>query len=325
MAVVAVTDHVFPDLEQERRILGAEGHELRFERNATTPDEVAAAVSGADAVLNCYATMPGDVIRSLQGCRIIARYGIGLDTVEMDAANEMGIVVTNVPDYCIDEVSDHALALALSLVRGIVLLDRRVRDGSWTPTDARPLHRISGRTFGLVGFGRIARALARKAAALGYAVVATDPFVPDDALRDAGVEPLPLAEVLARADVISLHVPLTETTHHLIGEDALAAMKPGAILVNTSRGPLVDTNSLRAALESGHLGGAGLDVLEVEPPSPDEPLLQRADVVVTPHAGFYSEESLRELQRKAAEQVVEVLAGRRPPYAVNAAAVGLTG
>jgi D-3-phosphoglycerate dehydrogenase len=322
MAVVAVTDHVFPDLDQEREILTRAGHELRFERNAVSVEEVTVAVAGADAVLNCYSKMPGDVIRTLDRCRIIARYGIGVDTIDLDAANERGIVVTNVPDYCIDEVSDHALSLALALARGVTLLDRRVRTGSWTPTDARPLHRIRGRTLGLVGFGRIARALAVKAAALGYHVVATDPYVADDVVRDAGVEPLSFDELLERADVVSMHVPLTDESHHLFGSEALAKMKPGAILVNTSRGPLVDTAALRDALASGHLGGAALDVLEQEPPAPDEPLLQRDDVVITPHAGFYSEESVRELQRKAVEQVVDALAGRRPTYALNADVVG---
>ncbi len=323
MAVVAVTDHVFPDLDQEHAILAAAGHELRFEAHARTPMEVARAVEGADAVLNCYAPMPAEVIRGLQGCRVIARYGIGLDTIDVPQASAQGIVVTNVPDYCIDEVSDHALALALSLARGVVLLDRRVRSGSWAPTDARPLHRLRGRTFGLVGFGRIARALAAKASALGYEIVATDPYVADDDVRAARVEPLELEALLTRSDVVSLHVPLTDESHHLIGADALASMRPGAILVNTSRGPLVDIDALRASLEGGHLGGAGLDVLEHEPPAADEALLQRDDVVITPHAGFYSEESLRELQRKAVEQVVEALAGRRPPYAVNADEVGL--
>jgi D-3-phosphoglycerate dehydrogenase len=322
MAVVAITDHVFPDLDQEREILTRAGHELRFERNAASVEEVTAAVEGADAVLNCYSKMPGDVIRTLDRCRIIARYGIGVDTIDLDAANERGILVTNVPDYCIDEVSDHALSLALALARGVTLLDRRVRTGSWTPTDARPLHRIRGRTLGLVGFGKIARAVAIKAAALGYQVVATDPYVADAAVRGAAVEPLPFDELLERADVVSLHVPLTDESHHLIGSEALAKMKPGAILVNTSRGPLVDTAALRDALVSGHLGGVALDVLEEEPPAPDEPLLQRDDVVITPHAGFYSEESVHELQRKAVEQVVEALAGRRPTYALNADVVG---
>lgn len=321
MGLVAVTDHVFPDLEQERALLAEAGHELRFEGNATTPDEIAHAVDGADAVLNCYSQMPGEVIRGLERCRIIARYGIGLDTIDMQAASEMGILVTNVPDYCIDEVSDHAVALALAFGRGVAVLDRSVRRGSWTPTDARPLHRIRGSTFGLVGFGRIARALAVKVAALGYAVVATDPYVPDDEIRAAGVEPLAFDQLVRRADVVSLHVPLTDESHHLIDAAVFSSMKPTALIVNTSRGPLVDTAALRAALDAGTIGGAALDVLEHEPPASDDPLLQRDDVVLTPHAGFYSEESLRELQRKAAEQVVEVLAGRRPAYAVNADAV----
>lgn len=322
MAVAAVTDHVFPDLEQERELLARDGHELRFERNASTVDEVRRAVAGADAILNCYAPMPAEVIDALEGCVVIARYGIGLDTVDLDAATAKGIVVTNVPDYCIDEVSDHALALIMALARGVVRLDRRVHAGSWTPTDARPLHRLRGRTAGLVGFGRIARALAAKLAPLGFRIVATDPFLPPDAIREGGAEPLGLDELLSAADVVSIHAPLTPESRHLIGERELASMRPGALLVNTSRGPLIDVDALRSALTDGRLGGVGLDVLEVEPPASDDPLLARDDVVLTPHAGFYSEESLRELQRKAAEQVVEALAGRRPPYAVNLDALG---
>jgi D-3-phosphoglycerate dehydrogenase len=321
MALVAVTDHVFPDLDQERTLLAEAGHELRFGRNAASVDEVRDAVAGADAVLNCYAPMPAEVIRGLDRCVVIARYGIGLDTVDLDQASAKGILVTNVPDYCIDEVSDHALALILSLARGVTLLGRKVRSGSWSPTDARPLHRQRGRTLGLVGFGRIARALAAKAAPLGYRVVTTDPFVPEEAVRQAGAEPMTLEALLAEADVVSIHAPLTAESTHLIGVEELALMKPGAILVNTSRGPLVDLDALRAALAEGRLGGAGLDVLEVEPPAADDPLLHRDDVIVTPHAAFYSEESLRELQRKAVEQVIEALAGRTPPYAVNADAV----
>jgi D-3-phosphoglycerate dehydrogenase / 2-oxoglutarate reductase len=324
MALVAVTDHVFPDLEQEQRLLREAGHELRFGSNATSIEEVRDAVAGADAVLNCYAEMPAEVIRGMDRCVVIARYGIGLDTVDLDQATAQGILVTNVPDYCIDEVSDHALALILSLARGVTLLDRKVRSGSWTPTDARPLHRLRGRTLGLVGFGRIARALAGKMSPLGYGVVTTDPFVPDDVIREAGAEPLSLEDLLAAADVVSVHAPLTADSRHLIGAAELARMRPGAILVNTSRGPLVDLDALRTALEEGLLGGVGLDVLEVEPPSPDDPLLHRDDVIVTPHAAFYSEESLRELQRKAVEQVIEALAGRIPPYAVNADAVSRT-
>jgi D-3-phosphoglycerate dehydrogenase / 2-oxoglutarate reductase len=323
MALVAITDHVFPDLDQERALLDAAGHTLRFEANATTPDEVAAAVEEADAVLNCYAPMPAEVIRTLRHCVVVARYGIGLDTIDLDVATEKGIIVTNVPDYCIDEVSDHALALILSLARGVALLDRRVRAGSWTPSDARPMHRLRGSTAGIVGFGRIARALAAKLAPLGSRVVTFDPFVPADAVLEAGAEPMTLEELLRGADVVSIHAPLTEETVHMIGAAELALMKPTAILVNTSRGPLIDLDALREALDEGRLRGAGLDVLETEPPPSDDPLLHRDDVVITPHAAFYSEESVKELQRKAVEQVIEALAGRIPPYAVNAAAPGI--
>jgi D-3-phosphoglycerate dehydrogenase len=322
MALVAVTDHVFADLDQERELLADAGHELRFEANAATPDDVAKAVHGADAVLNCYAPIPSDVTRTMGGCRIIARYGIGLDTVDLEAATETGILVTNVPDYCIDEVSDHALALILASARGVARLDRAVRDGRWSPMDAAPLHRLRGRTLGLVGFGRIACSLAEKASVLGLRILADDPFVPDEAIAAAGAEPVDRATLLASADFVSLHVPLTDDTRHLIGESELATMRDGAVLVNTSRGGLIDLDALRSALDAGRLGGAALDVLEVEPPGPDDPLLARDDVIVTPHAGFYSEESLAELQRKATEQVIAALAGRVPSYAVNAAALG---
>jgi D-3-phosphoglycerate dehydrogenase / 2-oxoglutarate reductase len=321
--IVAITDHVFPNLDAERQLLDAAGYELRYDGNSATPEEVRAATTGAVGVLNCYAQMPAEVIRALEGCRVIARYGIGLDTIDLPEATAMGIVVTNVPDYCIDEVSDHALALILALARGIVRLDRAVHRGSWSPSDARPLRRIPGRTLGLVGFGRIARRLAEKAAALGFRVVATDPYVPADAMAGAGVEPRDLDTLLAESDVVSLHAPLSDESRHLIGSPELARMKDGAVLVNTSRGPLVDVEALRVALENGRLGGAGLDVLETEPPAHDDPLLARPDVIVTPHAAFYSEESIAELQRKAAEQVVVALSGGRPPYAVNADELGL--
>jgi D-3-phosphoglycerate dehydrogenase len=321
MGLVVVTDHVFPGLDQERAILGAAGHELRYERDARSPEDVVAAASGAVAVLNCYAPMPAEVIASLVGCRIIARYGIGLDTIDIPAATERGILVSNVPDYCIDEVSDHALALILALGRGVVRLDRSVRAGSWNPMVARPLHRLRGRTLGLVGFGRIARRLAEKAAAIGFEILATDPYVPADAVAAAGVRAVGLEELLERADVVSVHAPMTEENRHLIAAPELGRMRPGALLINTSRGPLVDLVAVREALDAGHLGGAALDVLESEPPAPDDPLFERDDVVVTPHAAFYSEEAVEEQQRKAAEQVVEALAGRVPPYAVNADAV----
>jgi D-3-phosphoglycerate dehydrogenase len=318
MGLVVVTDHVFADLEREREILGSAGHELVFDANVRTPEEVIGVAADADAVLNCYAPIPAEVIGSLGRCRIIARYGIGLDTIDIPAASERGILVTNVPDYCIDEVSDHALALILAVARGVVRLDRSVRQGEWNAMIARPLHRIRGRTLGLVGFGKIAQRLGEKAAAIGYELVATDPYVPADVMEAAGVRSSDLDGLLASSDVVSVHAPLTAETRHLIGAPELARMRPGAVLVNTSRGPLVDGRAVFEALESGHLGGAALDVHEPEPLDPDDPLRGREDVILTPHVSFYSEEAMAEQQRKAAEQVVAALAGETPFYAVNA-------
>jgi D-3-phosphoglycerate dehydrogenase len=325
MGIVVVTDHVFANLDQEREILAAAGHQLRFERDVKAPEEVLEAVRSADAVLNCYAPIPAEVISSMTRCRIIARYGIGLDTIDIPAASEQGILVSNVPDYCIDEVSDHALGLILALGRGIPRLDRSVRSGTWDLMIARPLHRLRGKTLGLVGFGRIARRLAEKSLPIGFRVLATDPFVDAEAIRGAGVEPVDLPTLLAGSDVVSVHAPLGEDTRHLIGVPELAMMRPGAFLVNTSRGPLVDPDAVLQALEAGGLAGVALDVLEQEPPDLSHPLLHREDVVVTPHAAFYSEEAMVEQQRKAAEQVVEALAGRTPPYAVNARGIAERG
>jgi D-3-phosphoglycerate dehydrogenase / 2-oxoglutarate reductase len=322
MGTVVVTDHAFEDLETERSLLEAAGHELLFDGNVTSVEDVRDRVAGADAVLNCYTPMPKEVFEGLDGCRIIARYGIGIDTIDIEAATARRILVTNVPDYCIDEVSDHALALMLSILRGVVRSDRSTGTGSWGPAGGATIHRLRGRTLGLVGFGKIARALASKATAIGFAIIAFDPFVEDAAVRAAGAEPVSLEQLLELSDVISIHAPLTDATRHLIGHDQFARMKLGAIVINTSRGGLIDTPALRGAIDSGRLAGVGLDVLETEPPDPDEPLLRHPDVVITPHIAFSSRESVAELQRKAAEQVVIALQGRVPPYAVNADALG---
>jgi D-3-phosphoglycerate dehydrogenase len=318
VGVVVVTDHVFHELEIERVLLSEVGHELRFDGNAASVDEVRRAVVGADAVLNCYAPMPAEVIGSLDRCRVIARYGIGVDTIDLAAATARGILVTNVPDYCIDEVSDHALALILSLTRRVARLDRSVRAASWDVAVASPMHRLRGRKLGLVGFGRIARALAAKAAAVGFVVLAADPYIDEEVIRAAGVQPRHLEALLVEADVLSIHAPLTDESRHLIDAEAIARMPHGAFLVNTSRGPLVDTDALRAALLEGRLGGVGLDVLEHEPPDMADPLLTHPDAIITPHVAFASEESIRELRQKAVQQVIAALAGENPPYALNA-------
>lgn len=312
---VVITDTVFGSTDPEREVLG-DLADLELAAGADEPT-LLQAVAEADALLNCYAKLTPDLLRSLKRCRIIARYGIGVDTVPLSVASDAGIMVTNVPDYCIDEVSDHALALLLNLARGIGRATLATRSGEWDIGVVQPLYRLRGRTLAILGFGRIGRALAEKARPLGLRIVAFDQYVSHDAIRAAGVEPLSLQEALEQADLVTLHVPLTDETRHLIDARALGWMKPGAIIVNTSRGPVIDTSALVSALKSGRLAGAGLDVVEPEPPPPEHELRQMPNVLLTPHTAFYSEESQRELQRRAAEEVARVLRGEQPRSLVN--------
>jgi D-3-phosphoglycerate dehydrogenase len=316
-STVAVTDHPFGGPDFERTMLREAGHELAYEGEVRDPAALRELARDADGVINCYSLLRRDVIEGLERCRIIARYGVGIDTIDLTAATERGIVVTNVPDYCVDEVSNHAIALLLALARRLPKLQRATGAGRWQPTDAKPVRRLSGQTLGLVGFGRIAREVARKAQAFGLRILATDPLVDGETMAAAGVERVELDDLLAEADLVSLHAPLVDETRHLIDKRTLALMQPTAYLVNTSRGGLVDTAALRRALSEGRLAGAGLDVLESEPPGEEEPLLSLENVIVTPHTSFYSEESLIEMRRKCTEQVIAVLAGRRPDYPVN--------
>jgi len=314
--VVAVTDSVFPSLEPEQRILAPLGVELRHGQ-CRSEEEVVGLASDADAILNCYAKMTARVIERLPRCRIIARYGIGVDNVDLAAASRAGIVVTNVPDYCVDEVSDHALALLLSLARQVVEADRAVRSGRWDPVAHAGIRRLRGRTMGLIGFGKIARALASKVKPLGMRLLACDPYLDAGLLASHGAEAADLDRLLAEADVLSIHVPLSPETTRLIGERELARMKPTALLINTSRGGIVDEKALAAALEAGRLAGAALDVLSPEPPAPDHPLRRAPNVIFTPHLAFYSRESVAELQTKAAEEVARALRGEPPRSPVN--------
>lgn len=313
---VVVTDSVFPHLETERRVLAEVGAEL-VALQARRDDELLEAVQDADALLVCFAPVTRRVVEAARRCKVIARYGIGVDNVDVQAATSRGILVTNVPDYCVEEVSDHALALLLACARRVVWLDRTVRAGRWDARDAVPVRRLSGQTLGLVGFGKIPRLLARKARGLGLRVLAFDPYVDPSAMRELGVEPAELRPLLERSDYVSLHAPLTPQTEGLVDEAALRWMKPTAYLINTARGRIVDERALVAALERGWIAGAALDVLPTEPPPADHPLRKLPNVILTPHVAFYSEESLQELQRKAAEEVVRVLTGQAPRYPVN--------
>jgi D-3-phosphoglycerate dehydrogenase len=314
--VVAVTDSVFPSLEPEHRVLDPLGVELR-PGQCRSEDEVIALTQEADAVLNCYAKMTARVIAELKRCRVIARYGIGVDNVDIAAATRAKIVVTNVPDYCVDEVSDHGLALFLALARRVVAADSAVKGGAWDVVAHKGIRRLRGQTLGLLGFGKIARALAVKAQALGMQVLAFDPFVDAETMARLKVRAADMDTLLTESDAVSVHVPLSPETRGIIGERALARMKPTAFLINTSRGGLVDEQALAAALTAGRLAGAALDVVEKEPPPPDHPLRKAPNVILTPHLAFYSREAVVELQTKVAEEAARALRGEPPRSPVN--------
>jgi D-3-phosphoglycerate dehydrogenase / 2-oxoglutarate reductase len=312
---IAVLDSPFPNLNPVREVLAEVNAEIRLARDSTA-EAILDVARTADAVLVTYAKVTAEMIRQLQRCRIISRMGIGVDNLDIAAATAAGIVVTRVPDYCIDEVSDHALALLLALVRKIPFANSLAHGGRWEMSAVVPIHRLRGKTLGLVGFGQIPQLVAPKAKAFGLQIVASDPYVSQEVLSRAGVKRVEFAELVKESDYISIHVPLTADTHHLFNTDVLRQMKSTAYLINTARGPIVDEGDLADALAQGRLAGAALDVLEREPPV-SSPLLGRDDVILTPHTGFYSEESLIELQTKAAEEVVRILSGQVPRNPVN--------
>ncbi len=271
---------------------------------------------GAHALLVQFATIDRALIETLTSCRVISRYGIGVDMIDLEAAGRAGIPVANVPDYCIDEVSTQTVGFLIDLNRRTLPLDRYVHAGHWGsgPLPVAPPRRLSNQTLGIVGLGAIGREVARKAQALGLRILACDPFA---TAGQAGVRVVPLPELLAESDYVTVYCPLNDSTRGLIGAAELAMMKPGANLLNLSRGPVVQQEALVDALRSGHLEGAALDVLDVEPPRAGEPILDLANVIVTPHASSWSVESARELRQRAAENIVTALRGDRPRFVVN--------
>ena len=315
-ATVLVTDYAWESLEVERAILARADARLMV-ADTGTQEELIAMAPFADAILTCWCPVSAAVLEAAPNCRTVARYGVGLDNIDVARATELGIVVTHVPDYCVEEVSDHTAALILAMTRRIVPFTAQVAAGSWDNTAAGPMRRLAGQTLGLVGSGAIARRVAEKMTGFGMRALAWSPHVHAGERFGAATAAGSLTDLLERSDVLSIHVPLTDTTRGLIGADALARMKPSALLVNTARGPIVDTVALAEALATGKLAGAGLDVLPSEPPSPDDPLLALDNVILTPHAAFASAEAIAELRSKAAENVVAVLAGAVPSYVVN--------
>lgn len=313
--LVVVLDGGYGGTEIEESVLAPFGARVVERACHGRAAEVRRAVAGADAVLVRESPVDAEAIAAMPGCRAIVRYGVGVDNIDRKAATDRRIFVANVPDYGVEEVSDHALALLLAVSRRIVSRDRAVRSGAWNIARGEPMYRLAGRTLGLVGYGRIGQAFHRKARALGFErTLIFDPFL-DSAPHGAELSDLP--RLCAESDAISLHAPLTAKTRHLIGTAELALMKPTAILVNTSRGGLVDPTALQDALARNRVFGAGLDVFEEEPPAKNNPLFALPNVVVTDHTGWYSEESVRDLRRKASEEIARVFGGSLPRNWVN--------
>jgi D-3-phosphoglycerate dehydrogenase len=309
MATVLQTDYAWPDVSIERAVIEGAGHRLvTGPAVPASAEEIEAFVERhrPEAIMTCWAQVSARAIARPAELKVVQRIGVGLDNIAVAAATERGTWVTNVPDYCVTEVADHAIALLLDWARGTVLFDRDVKAGRWDPAAAR-LRRLSDLTVGVIGLGRIGRATMSRLAAFGCTVLGHS-----RSARDS----VPLDRLLGESDVVILHAPLTDQTHHLLDAARLGRMKRGAFLINVSRGPLVDNDALLAALESGHLSGAGLDVIEGEP-DPPRALVERGDVIVTPHVAFSSDSSVAERRRRSAEDVVRVLAGERPHNACN--------
>ena len=318
MPNVLLTDHPWPETDIERRILGEAGHEL-----VDAPDKsegtLARLAADASAIATCWANVTEPVIDASRGCRVVARMGIGLDNIDVAACTARGIPVTNVPDYCVDEVADHAMAQLLAQARNVVHDDRAMKAGTYDVTGGPPMRRLRTQTLGIAGFGRCGQAVADRALAFGLRVIAWSKS--GNAHGRTDVEMVPLDRLLTESDYLSLNVPLTDETRHLIDADALATMKPTAYLSNTARGPVVDQAALLDALNSGVIGGAALDVWDPEPPDMADPLIAHPRLLASPHAAFVSEESLVELRERATRQIVDVLAGRTPESIVNGVSV----
>ena len=320
---IVITECDHDAFGEEQAVADSFGAELIIAQSRTA-EELIENAQGADALVVQYAKITAEILDALPGVRAIGRYGVGVDSVDIAAATERGVAVCNVPDYGTESVSDHAIALALSAAREIPRLDRGVRAGVMDFPGVRPVHLIAGRTFGVIGLGLIGSSTARKAVGLGFNVIAHD-ALGGEATEFRGFEHTSLDDLVRRSDIISIHTPLTEGSKHLIGAEQFAIAKPGLILVNTSRGPVVDTDALVEALKSGKVRSAALDVSEVEPIPLGYPLLDFPQVTLTPHLGWYSEESYGELKRRTVENVAEVVSGRRPRNVVNPEVLGVPG
>jgi D-3-phosphoglycerate dehydrogenase / 2-oxoglutarate reductase len=307
---VVITDYGFPSVSIEQKIIESAGGELAA-FHCKTESEVMAATGDADALIVQWAPITRQVIQGLQNCKVIVRYGIGIDNIDLEAARSRGIPVCNVPDYCIDEVADHTIALALSLSRQLPSIDRQLRQGVWKIVPPRPMLASRQMNFVTIGCGRIARAVLKRAHQFKFLLATHDPYLAPGVELPDGIRRLSLDEALSKADILSLHLPLSSDTQHLINTATLAKMKPTSILVNTARGGLVDTVALAAALQKEQIASAGIDVFETEPLADDHPLRNCANALLTSHVSWYSELSVPELQRLAAEEAVRAILGHK--------------
>ena len=305
----------------EAEILEAAGAEILLAPELDGPD-LPRLLNQADALMVTLQSVPASLIADLARCKIICRVGTGVDAIDIPAATARGIWVTNVPDYSIDEVSTHAIALILAQARNLFAHREAARDGDWRYLADTPIRRFAGQTLGVLGLGRIGRASARKGRGLGLDVIACDPYVGDDVFSEVGVRRVDFPTLLAEADYLTLHVPLTDETRRLIDDPALAQMKPGAYLVNTSRGEVVDVPALVDAVRSNRIAGAAIDVLPVEPPAANDPVLSEERIIVTPHIAWASSEAARDVRVRGTEDVVRVLKGEPPRYPLNEIRVG---
>lgn len=315
---VVICDYEFPNVDQEKAALQKLGDIEFIPAHCTNEAEVMELTKEADGVINQWSKLNERVINNMQRCKVIATYGVGVDKINVEAATRKGIYVCNVPDYCINEVGDHAFTMLVALAKQLFDLDMNTKRGLWGFKHLkRPIYRLEGKTVGLVGFGKIPRTLAGKLQAFDMEILVYDPYLADDKANELKVQKTGLETLFVKSDFVSIHAPLTPETKYMVGEKLLRSMKPTAYLINVGRGAIVDENALYKALSQNWIAGAGVDVFEVEPLTADNPFLKLDNIILTPHAAWYTQEALADLQRGAAEEIVRVLKGEKPKSPVN--------
>ena len=321
---ILITDYVFPDLEPEKKVLEPNGIQMIVAPDGSE-ETLTALARDVDGILTCFAKVTDKVVQKADKLKVIARYGVGVDNIAVNKATELGIAVTYVPDYCVDEVADHVFAFLFTWNRQLITFDSKTKREGWGSVELNlPMNRLRGSTIGIIGFGRIGRNVAEKANAFGMRVLVTDPYVTSDSVGKNNIEIVPLKDLLKKSDFITLHSPLNNQTEGMISLEEFQIMKKNCFIINCARGPLIDETALISALESGQIAGAGLDVMESNHPKNDNKLFKMNNVIVTPHVAFYSPESTVELQSRAARSISDVLSGKMPENLYNKEVIGKT-